>query len=207
MIDLYTWTTDNGYKARHGAEESGLEYTLKPVNIRKKQQFEPEYLKISPGHKIPALVDDDGPGGQRITLCESGAILKYLGEKAGNGLYPDDPAARVKVDQWLFFGSSTFTTLAQQYGFWNKRNPEDVPPAKKHYDEVLRDMMGTLNRHLGDNEYVAGDYSVADISMYPDTHLHGVNEIGLDEYPNLKRWHDAIEARPATKRGWEPFSD
>ncbi|MDH3239878.1 MAG: glutathione S-transferase family protein [Alphaproteobacteria bacterium] len=207
MIDLYTWTTDNGFKARHGAEESGLEYTLKPVNLRKKAQFEPEYLKISPGHKIPALVDDDGPGGQRITLCESGAILKYLGEKAGNGLYPADPVARVKVDQWLFFGSSTFTTLAQQYGFWNKRNPEDVPPAKKHYDEVLRDMLATLNRHLGDNEYVAGNYSVADISMYPDVHLHGVNEIGLAEYPNLKRWHDAIEVRPAVQRAWEPFSD
>lgn len=207
MIDLYTWTTDNGYKARHGAEESGLEYTLKPVNIRKKQQFEPEYLKISPGHKIPALVDDDGPGGQRITLCESGALLKYLGTKAGNGLYPEDPVAQVKVDQWLFFGSSTFTTLAQQYGFWNKRNPEDVPPAKKYYDEVLRDMLGTLNRHLGETEYMAGDYTVADISMYPDVHLHGVNEIGLDEYPNLKRWHDAIEARPAVQRAWEPFSD
>jgi len=207
MIDLYTWTTDNGFKARHGAEESGLEYTLKPVNIRKKQQFEPEYLKISPGHKIPALVDDDGPGGQRITLCESGALLKYLGTKAGNGLYPEDPVAQVKVDQWLFFGSSTFTTLAQQYGFWNKRNPEDVPPAKKHYDEVLRDMMATLNRHLGETEYMAGAYTVADISMYPDVHLHGVNEIGLDDYPNLKRWHDAIESRPAVQRAWEPFSD
>lgn len=207
MIDLYTWTTDNGYKARHGAEESGLEYTLRPVNLRKKAQFDPEYLKISPGHKIPALVDDDGPGGQRITLCESGALLKYLGEKAGNGLYPEDPLARIKVDQWLFYGSSTFTTLAQQYGFWVVRNSEDVPPAKAHYDEVLRDMLGTLDRHLGENEYMAGDYTVADITMYPDVHLHGVNQIGLDEYPNLKRWHDAIEARPAVQRAWEPFGD
>lgn len=207
MIELYTWTTDNGYKARHGAEESGLEYTLKPVNIRKKAQFDPEYLKISPGHKIPALVDDDGPGGQRITLCESGALLKYLGTKAGNGLYPDDPVAQVKVDQWLFYGSATFTTLAQQFGFWVVRSPEDVPPAKAHYDGVLRDMLGTLDRHLAENEYMAGDYTVADISMYPDVHLHGVNQIGLDEYPNLKRWHDAIEARPAVQRAWEPFSD
>jgi len=205
MIDLYTWTTDNGYKARHGAEESGLEYTLKPVNLREKAQFNPEYLKISPGHKIPALVDHDGPGGQTVSLCESGAILKYLGEKAGNGLYPADPIARTKVDQWLFFGSATYTTLAQQYGLFWKRMEEDVPAAKKHYDGVLRDMMGTLDRHLGDNEYVAGDYTVADISMYSDTHLHGVNEIGLDAYPNLKRWHDAIAARPATQRGWEPF--
>ena len=86
MIDLYLWTTDNGYKARHGMEESGLPHRLKPINIRKKEQFAPDYLKISPGHKIPALIDDDGPGGNRITLCELGAILKYLGTKAGNGL-------------------------------------------------------------------------------------------------------------------------
>ncbi len=205
MIELYTWTTDNGYKARQGAEESGLEYTLKPVNIRKKEQFDPEYLKISPGHKIPALVDDDGPGGQRITLCESGAVLKYLGEKAGNGLYPEDPVARTKVDQWLFFGSATFTTLAQQFGFWVLRNPEDVPAAKAHYDGVLRDMLGTLDRHLAENEFMAGSYTVADISMYPDVHLHGVKDIGLGDYPNLRRWHDAIAARPAVQRAWEPF--
>ena len=206
MIELYTWITDNGYKARHGAEESGLEYKLCPVNIRKKEQFDPEYLKISPGHKIPALIDDDGPGGARITLCESGAILKYLGEKADNGLYPRDPVARLRVDQWLFYGSATFTTLAQQYGLFWRRLGEDVPAAKKHYDGVLRDMMGTLDRHLGENDYVAGDFSIADISMYSDVHLHGVNDIGLDDYPNLRRWHDAIAARPATVRGWEPFA-
>ena len=205
MIDLYTWTTDNGYKARQGAEESGLPYNLCPVNLREKAQFDPEYLKISPGHKIPALVDDDGPGGARVTLCESGAILKYLGEKAANGLYPDDPVKRVTVDQWLFYGSATFTTLAQQFGFFWLRSSEDVPAAKKHYDTVFRDMLGTLDRHLADNEYMAGDYTVADISMYPDVHQHGVNEIGLDEYANLARWHDAIAARPAVIRAWEPF--
>lgn len=201
MIDLYTWTTDNGYKARQAAEESGLDYTLKPVNLREKAQFDPEYLKISPGHKIPALVDHDGPGGERVTLCESGAILKYLGEKSGIGLYPDDPIARVKVDQWLFFGSATFTTLAQQYGLFWGRFDEDVPAAKKHYDGVLRDMFGTLDRHLADNEYMAGAYTVADISMYPDTHVHGAGGIGLDAYPNLQRWHDSIAARPAVQRG------
>ncbi len=205
MIDLYLWTTDNGYKARHGMEESGLPHRLKPINIRKKEQFAPDYLKISPGHKIPALVDDDGPGGQRITLCESGAILKYLGTKAGNGLYPSDPIRQIRVDQWLFYGSATFTTLAQQFGLWVIRSSEDVPQAKKHYTEVLRDMLGTLDRHLGDNEYLAGDYSMADVSIFADVHRHGVEDIGLDEYPNLRRWHDAIMARPATQRGWAPF--
>lgn len=204
MIELYFWTTDNGYKARQGMEESGLPYKIKIINIRNKEQFAPEYLKISPGHKIPAIVDPNGPGGQRITLCESGAILKYLGEKANNGLYPSDPVQRLKVDQWLFYGSATFTTLAQQYGFFWLRNPEVVPAAKKHYEAVLRDMLGTLDTHLAGNDYVAGAYSVADISMYPDVHLHGVNDIGLGDYPNVKRWHDAIAARPAVQKAWGP---
>jgi GST-like protein len=202
MIDLYFWTTDNGYKARQGAEESGLKYTIKPINLRERQQFTPEFLKISPGHKIPALVDNEGPGGATVTLCESGAILKYLAETSGQ--YPKDPVERLKVEQWLFYGSATFTTLAQQYGHFWTRSPEDVPGAKKHYDGVLRDMLGTLDRHLASNEYVAGKFSVADVSMYPDVHLHGVKDIGLGSYPNLKRWHDAIEARPATKRAWGP---
>jgi GSH-dependent disulfide-bond oxidoreductase len=204
MIDLYFWTTDNGYKARMGAEESGLAYTIKPINIRNREQFAPEYLKISPGHKIPAIVDHDGPGGAAITLCESGAILKYLGEKAGNGLYPTDPLARLAVDQWLFYGSATFTTLAQQFGHFVVRWDQDVPKAKAWYTNVLTDMLSTLDRHLADNAYVAGKFSVADISMYPDVHLHGVNDIGLGPYPNLKRWHDAIEQRPAVKRAWGP---
>ena len=204
MIDLYFWTTDNGYKARMGAEESGLAYTIKAVNIRNREQFAPEYLKISPGHKIPAIVDHTGPGGATVSLCETGAILKYLAEKAGNGLYPTEPLARLKVEQWLFYGSATFTTLAQQFGTFAVRMPEKNPGAVKHYTDVMTDMLGTLDRHLAQNEYVAGKYSVADISMYPDVHLHGVDDIGLGPYPNLKRWHDAIEKRPAVQRAWGP---
>jgi GSH-dependent disulfide-bond oxidoreductase len=205
VIELYFWTTDNGYKARQGAEESGLPYRIVPVALPEKQQFDPDFMKISPGHKIPALVDPDGPGGQRVALCESGAILKYLAEKAGNGLYPADPAARVTVDQWLFYGSATFTTLAQQFGHFVVRSPEKVPAVMAHFTAVLRDMLGTLNTRLADHEYVAGDYSIADITMYPDTHLHGVNDIGLDEYPHVRRWHDAIAARPAVQKAWGPY--
>ena len=205
MFELYTWMTDNGYKARQMAEESGLEYQLKPVNIREKEQFKPEFLKISPGHKIPAMIDHDGPAGATVTLCESGAILRYLGEKADNGLYPVDAVKRVNVDQWLFYGSATFTTLAQQYGLFFIRLGEDVPRAKEHYEGVLRDMLDMYDKHLEDNEYVAGEYSIADIACYPDIHLHGVNDIGLEEFPNIKRWHDAIEQRPAVQKAWTPF--
>ncbi|MBM3487790.1 MAG: glutathione S-transferase family protein [Alphaproteobacteria bacterium] len=205
MIELYTWMTDNGYKARHMAEESGLPYVLKPVNLRNKEQFAPAFLKISPGHKIPAIVDTEGPGGQRITLCESGAILKYLGEKSATGLYPSDPVRRVAVDQWLFYGSATFTTLAQQFGHWVIRTTEDVPPAKKHYEAVLHDMLATLDGHLATNDYMAGGYSVADIAIYADVHVHGTKDIGLALFPNVKRWHDAIAARPAVVRAWTPY--
>ena len=142
MIDCYTWTTDNGYKPRMMLEETGLPHKVIPVNIREKAQMKPEFLKISPGHKIPAIVDHDGPGGATVTLCESGAIFKYLGEKSGK-FYPTDAAARVKVDQWLFYGSATFTTLSQQFGTWVVRNAEKVP----RRDEALRHRAARHARH------------------------------------------------------------
>ncbi len=173
--------------------------------MREREQFAPEFRKISPGHKIPAIVDHDGPGGATVTLCESGAILKYLAEKAAPELYTDDPIERLAVDQWLFWGSSTFTTLAQQFGHYTHRAPEKVPAAQKHYDSVLRDMLDTMNTRLGESDYLAGAYSIADISCYSDVDLHGAGDIGLDEYPNLARWHAAIAARPAVERAWGPF--
>jgi GSH-dependent disulfide-bond oxidoreductase len=204
VIDCYTWATDNGYKPRMMLEETGLTHRIVPVNLREKAQMAPEFMKISPGHKIPAIVDHDGPGGATVTLCESGAILKYLAEKSGK-LYPSDAVARAKVDQWLFYGSATFTTLAQQFGFWTIRSPVKAPTAQQHYEAILRDMLGTLDRHLAGNEYFGGAYSIADISMYSDVHLHGVQDIGLADYAHLKRWHDAIEARPAVQRAWGPI--
>jgi GST-like protein len=185
-------------------EETGLPHRIVPVNLREKAQMAPDFIKISPGHKIPAIVDNDGPGGARVTLCESGAILKYLAEKSGQ-FYPTDPVKRAKVDQWLFYGSATFTTLAQQFGHWTIRSPVKAPTAQEHYEANLRDMLGILDRQLANNEYVAGDYSIADMTMYSDVHLHGINDIGLKEYPNVQRWHDAIAARPAVQRAWGPF--
>jgi GST-like protein len=202
MIDIYYWLTDNGRKALQMIEETGLPHRLIPVNLTKKEQFSPEFLAISPGHKIPALVDDDGPGGIRVALCESGAILKYLAEKAGGALYPAAPALRAVVDQWFFYGTATFTPHAQQYGLFTQRFPEDVPPAKRHYLEQLRDMFGILDRHLADSAYMAATYSIADIACYPDVRIHGKLGLGLAEWPNLERWHDAIAARPAVQRAW-----
>jgi GST-like protein len=205
MIDLYFWTTDNGYKARQAVEESGLEYTIKPINLREKEQFKSDFMKISPNHKIPALVDNDGPGGNTITLFESGAILKYTAEKSGNGLYPEDPLNQVNVDQWLFYGSATFTTWSQQYGhFWN-RHPEDVPAAKEYYKYLFLDMLGTVDKALADRDYVAGEFSVADIAIYADVEFQAVEDFGLDDFLNLKRWYEDIHARPATQRAWGPF--
>ena len=206
MIDCYTWMTDNGYKPRIMLEETALAHKIVPVNLRAREQMAPEFMKISPGHKIPAIVDHDGPGGARVTLCESGAILKYLADKTGS-FYPADPAGRVIADQWLFYGSATFTTLAQQFGHWTLRSPVKAPVAQQHYEANLRDMLGILDRHLADNEYFGGAYSIADMTMYPDVHLHGVNDVGLQDFPNVKRWHDAITARPAVQRALVPFAD
>ena len=201
MIELYFWLTDNGRKALQGMEESGLPHKKMPINLQKKEQFSPDYLKISPGHKIPALVDDEGPGG-RVTLCESGAILKYLGEKAGGALYPTAPAQRTRVDQWLFYGSSTFTPFAQQYGLFTHRFPEPLPQVRSHYADQVKDCFAVFDKHLADHEYLAGAYSIADIACYPDTHIHGKEGLGIGDYPNLSRWHDAIAARPAVQRAW-----
>src|SRR5258708_11664388 len=128
MIDCYTWMTDNGYKPRVMLEETGLPHKIIAVDLRKKAQMEPDFMKISPGHKIPAIVDHDGPGGAQVTVCESGAILKYLAAKSGK-FYPSDGAARAKVDQWLFHGSAAATTPAQQFRPSAVPSPGQAPPA------------------------------------------------------------------------------
>lgn len=205
MIELYTWMTDNGFKARQMVEETGVDYTLKPINLRNKEQHDPEYLKLAPVHQIPALIDTDGPGGAKVTMFGSGSILTYMAQKAAPKLHPADPIQRIAVDSWFYWGTSTFTPLAQQFGHFTIRSPEKVPPAQKHYEAVLRDMLGVIDRQLDGNDYLAGEYSIADISCYPDVHLHGVNDVGLDDFPNVARWHDAIAARPAVQRAWEKF--
>ncbi len=205
MIELYTWMTDNGFKARQMVEETGVDYTLKPVNLRNKEQFDPEYLKLAPVHQIPALIDSDGPGGETVTMFGSGSILTYMAQKAAPELHPADPVQRIAVDSWFYWGTSTFTPLAQQFGHYTIRSPEKVPAAQKHYEATLLDMLGVMDKQLDGRDYLAGDYSIADISCYADTHIHGVNDVGLGDFPNVARWHDAIAARPAVQRAWEKF--
>src|SRR5262245_4345530 len=159
-----------------------------------------EFMKISPGHKIPAIVDHGGPRGVTVTVFESGAILKYLAEKS-HKFYPSDADARANVDQWLFYGSATFTTLSRQFGHWTIRSQVKAPTAQQFYEANLCDMLDILDHHLALNEYFCGAYSIADMSMYSDVHLHGVNDIGLEDYSNLERWHDAIESSSAASVG------
>ncbi len=205
MIELHTWMTDNGFKARQMVEETGVEYTLKQINLRKKEQLDPEFMKLAPVHQIPALVDTDGPGGETLTMFGSGTILTYMAQKAAPELHPTDPVQRIVVDNWFYWGTSTFTPLAQQFGHYTIRSPEKVPAAQKHYEATLLDMLVIMDKQLDGNDYLAGDYSIADISCYADTHIHGVNDVGLDKFPNVARWHDAIAARPAVQRAWEKF--
>ena len=205
MIELYTWMTDNGFKARQMVEECGLDYILKPINLRNKEQFDPEFLKLAPVHQIPALIDKDGPGGETVTMFGSGTILTYLAAKAAPELHPEEPIRRLAVDNWFYWGTSTFTPLTQQFGHYTHRAPEKVPAAQKHYEATLRDMLGIMDRQLDGRDYLAGDYSIADIACYADTHIHGLGDLGLDDFPNVTRWHDAIAARPAVQRAWERF--
>ena len=204
MIDLYMWTTDNGYKARIAMEECGLDHKVHAVELSKKQQMTPEFIKISPGHKIPAIIDNDGPGGARVSLCESGAILKYAGEKSGKH-YPADPVARIAVDQWLFYASATFTPHTQALTLFLFRLGEDVPPAKKHFLAQYREHFEIFDKRLGEVEYVAGDFSIADMATYPDVHQYERIGVDLGEFPNLKRWHDAVTARPGVSRAYGPL--
>jgi GST-like protein len=205
MIDLYFWTTGNGYKARLMVEEVGLDYKLHPVCITKREQLEAPYRKISPSHKIPTLVDSDGPGGEAVTLIESGAILRYLAAKAGAHLVPVDPARRIEMDQWFYYALSTLTMNLTQLNFFLNRFSEDVPAAKAHYAAEGADQYAVMDAWLKGRDYFAGDYSLADIAFYPYVRSHSSLGLSLDELPDLKRWFETVSERPAVERAWAPI--
>jgi GST-like protein len=204
MIELYTWGTPNGRKVSIMLEECGLGYNVHPVNIGKGEQFAPDYLKINPNGKIPSIVDPEGPGGKPIAMMESGAILIYLAEKVGK-FHP----ARFKYEilQWLMFQMGHIgPMLGQAHHFM--RNPKEVVPyAVERYGKEAKRLYGVMNSRLQENAFLAGsEYSIADIATFPWTARHEWHRVDLAEFPHVKRWFDAIAARPAVGRGMKvPF--
>ncbi|MGH6929410.1 MAG: glutathione S-transferase N-terminal domain-containing protein [Dongiaceae bacterium] len=206
MIELYTDTTPNGYKVSIMLEEVGLPYTSHYVDISTGDQFKPEFLKLSPNNKIPAIVDTEGPGGKPYAMMESGAILMYLAEKAGN-LWPQETRARYDVAQWLFFQMAHVGPMLGQAHHFRHYAPEQIPYAVDRYTKEAKRIYGVMDKRLKDRAYLAGDYSIADIACWP--WLRRPERQGVDraDYPSLQRWFDAIAARPAVERGLTVFAD
>ena len=204
MIDLYTWNTPNGRKVSIMLEEIELPYETHAINIGKDEQFTPEFLAISPNNKIPAIVDSEGPGGEPISIFESGAILLYLAEKIGR-LMPKDERSRWQVLEWLMFQMSAVGPMFGQLGHFLYFTPESVPYAVERYSNEAQRIAAVVDRRLEGRDYLVGGYSIADIASFPWLVRHGRLGIDLDELPNLSRWLDDIAARPAVQRGLAPI--
>ncbi len=202
MIDLYYWTTPNGHKITLFLEECELPYRLIPVNIGKGEQFQVDYLRISPNGKIPAIVDTaPADGGEPLPMFESGAILLYLAEKSGRFL-PSDPRGRWEALEWLFWQMAGLGPMAGQNLHFTQFAPEPVPYAIDRYVKETARLYGVLNQRLADRPFIAGEYSIADMACYPWTVPHERQRQNLDDFPHLKRWFEAIAARPATRRAY-----
>ena len=203
MIELYYWTTPNGHKITMFLEEVGLPYTIIPVNIGAGDQFKPDFLKIAPNNRIPAIIDrEPANGGEPISVFESGAILLYLAEKTGQ-LISTDLRQRVEVLQWLFWQMAGLGPMAGQNHHFSQYAPEKLPYAINRYVNETGRLYAVLNQRLADREFVAGNYSIADIAAYPWIVPHENQGQNLDDFPNLKRWFETIQARPATIRAYE----
>ena len=202
MIDLYTWGTPNGRKASIMLEEIELPYEVHPVNLRKREQFTPEYLSINPNNKIPAIIDRDGPDGKPFTLFESGAILMYLAEKTEK-LMPQEIRARYGVIQWLMFQMGGIGPMFGQAHHFLDPKREKVPYAMERYrNETLR-LYGVLEKRLGEEKFLGGEYSIADIATFPWVARYEAHQVKLEDFSNVKRWLDEISSRPAVQRGMQ----
>jgi len=206
MIDLHYWTTPNGHKVTIFLEETGLLYRIKPVNIGKGHQFHPEFLAISPNNRIPAIVDHAPPdGGAPLTLMESGAILLYLAGKTGR-FYPADLRGRCEVMQWLFWQMAGLGPMAGQTHHFVHYAPDKIDYAVDRYVRETGRLYGVLNKRLADREFVAGDYSIADMACYPWV-LPQRQKQDMAHFPHLARWKEAIAARPAVQRAYALAKD
>ncbi len=200
MIDLFTWITPNGRKISIMLEEVGLPYEVHPINLQKDEQFAPDFLAISPNNRIPAIIDREGPGGKPYSLFESGAILMYISEKVGK-LVPTAMHKRYEVIQWLMFQMGGVGPMFGQAHHFIHSTPEKVPYGIDRYSKETRRLYAVMNKRLDGNEYLAGEYSIADIATYPWVARYVRHQVKLEEFPNVKRWFDTISARPAVQQG------
>ena len=207
MIDLYTAATPNGQKVHIMLEETGLPYNEHYVSIDKGEQFAPEFLAISPNNKIPAIVDHEGPGGETVSIFESGCILQYLAEKTGRFL-PDSPLKRIETMEWLFWQMGGFGPMLGQAHHFRAYAPERIQYAYDRYSNEAQRLYQVLDRRLAGRDYVAaGEYTIADMAIFPWCRLHGRQGQDLADYPNVKRWFDAIAQRPAVIRDMAKLED
>lgn len=207
MLDLYVWPTPNAYKISIMLEEIGRPYKVIPVDIGRGDQFKPDFLKISPNNKMPAIVDPDGPGGKPISVFESGAILQYLAEKTGRFL-PSDLRGRVEVMQWLFWQMGGLGPMAGQNHHFAHYAPEKIPYAIDRYTNEAKRLYGVMNKQIARHRYIAGDeYSIADIAIFPWLRSWKNQGIDWNDYPHLKGWFDEVAARPAVMRGVQVLAD
>ena len=200
MIDLYTWSTPNGRKVSIMLEEVALPYRVHAIDIGKGQQFEASFIAICPNSKIPAIVDSDGPNGAPYSLFESGAILLYLSDKTGRFL-PQNKTQRFEALQWLMFQMGGVGPMFGQVHHFLRAAPEPVPYAIERYSRETRRLYGVMDRHLTGRDWLASEYSVADIATYPWVARHEWHKVDLADFPNVKRWFDSISARPAVQQG------
>ncbi len=202
MIDLYTWTTPNGRKVSIALEEMGLAYNVHPIDITKDEQFKPDFLKVAPNNRIPAIIDRDN----NLALMESGAILIYLADKTGKFL-PKAGEARYRVIEWLMWQMGGPGPMLGQVHHFSKYNPGKVPYAEERYLKEAHRLYGVLNKRLEGRDFVAGDYSIADIAIWPWISRFEWQTIKLGDYPNVKRWYEAIAKRPAVQKGYKVPKD
>jgi GST-like protein len=209
MIDLYYWPTPNGHKVSVALEEMALDYEVMPVNILAGEQHQGDFRSVSPNARIPAIIDHDGPGGAPLTVFESGAILMYLAQKSGR-FWPDDPAARSTITQWLFFQCANIGPMFGQCGHFRGYAPERIDYGINRYcGETVR-LYGLMNEVLGTRDFLAGtDYSIADMATYPwcAPIVRDLHAIDISDFPNVKRWAAAIGIRPAVQRGMAVMGD
>src|SRR5215469_641184 len=202
MLQLYSWPTPNGHKVHIALAELGLECNVIPVNIGAGEQFKPDFLAITPNHRIPAIVDPDGPGGTRFTLFESAAILIYLSEKCGGKLIRADPVGRYRCLEWMMFQMGGVGPMFGQYNHFANYAVGKLPYGIERYTNEVRRLHRVLNKRLGEATWLAGnEYSMADIITFPWIRNPDRRDIDLGEYTNIRRWYETISARPAVQRG------